>query len=288
MKMIYFQGKHRNFGDDLNLWQWPRLLPDFFDDDEKTVFIGIGSIIGMHKFPEGTQKILFGPGVVPKYNTPPDISGPDWTTYFVRGPRTARLLGLTPDKALSDGAILLRTLVETSNRKPDTISFMPHWESLERGQWEKACALAGITLIDPRGTVDDVLSQMLRSKVIIAEAMHGAIVADALRIPWVPLLPLNPVHRDKWFDWAEALNIRLARHRLWPSSLLEARLWKLRKPITASPLAGPLEKALPHLAAHRLTQLAKIPGQLSEDREIERVTARMLEKLEELKRDFAA
>ena len=243
MKITYFKGKYPNFGDDLNPWMWPQIIPDFFDEDERTVFLGIGSIIGEREFPSTIKKIIFGSGFVPEYHSKPDVKGPDWNIYFVRGPRTAHMLNISSDLAIDDSAILLRTLIKPRPLS-GVISFMPHWQSLDRGNWEDVCRLAGINLIDPRSSVDHVLGELQKSRLVVTEAMHGAIVADSLRIPWIPLIPINSVHRGKWSDWAEALDINLNQHHLWPSSLEEARLSVLRKPITSSPFAGILEKGL--------------------------------------------
>ena len=287
MKIDYYKGAHSNFGDDLNPWLWPKIIPDFFDDNDSTVFLGIGSIIGEKTYPSTVQKIVFGAGFVPEYHHCPDTSSADWHVYFVRGPRTAKMMNLPAELGLGDSAILLRTIVKQQPSSSGVISFMPHWESMERGQWAEACRLAGITLIDPRSPVDAIIASLQKSRLVIAEAMHGAIVADALRIPWVPLAPLNYVHRTKWFDWAESLDINLRPHSLWPSSLLEARLSFLRKPVTALPIADALEKGLLHAAAHRLTKLAAQTPTLSDDKTIDRVTTRMLEKVEQLRKDFA-
>ena len=49
MKLVFFRGKVPNFGDELNLYVWPALLPaGFLDEDEDELFVGIGSIIGDH------------------------------------------------------------------------------------------------------------------------------------------------------------------------------------------------------------------------------------------------
>ncbi len=193
---MYFRGKYPNFGDELNTWMWQKLLPDFFDDDESKLFIGIGSTIG-NNYAKSAKKIIFGTGFVANYNEKPNVNTPDWDIYFVRGPRTVKELNISPDLALGDAAILLRTVVDYKNRKPEVISFVPHWESLEHGKWQEVCAKAGINLIDPRRPVEEVIAELLRSKLVICEAMHGAIVADALRIPWIPILPLNHIHRNK-------------------------------------------------------------------------------------------
>ncbi len=287
MKITYFKGKEPNFGDELNPWLWPRLIPNFFNDDEKTVFIGIGSILGQRTFRDDVKKVVFGAGFVPEYHQRPRVTGPDWDVYFVRGPRTAKMLDISNDLGLGDPAILLRTLEKPQPRAAaDTVSFMPHWESMHRGNWTEACRLANIRLIDPRNPVEKVLRELRSSKMLIAEAMHGAITADALRVPWVPLLPLNCVHRGKWLDWADSLKITLRWRRLWPSSLAEARLSVLRKPITASPFAGALQKGLTYAAAQRLSRLASASPQLSADREINRVTDAMLGKVALLQRNF--
>lgn len=290
MQMQFFRGESPNFGDELNTWLWPRLLPGFFDDDASALFIGIGSIIGTHYDPHA-RKIVFGTGYVPTYHDAPDVHSEDWDIFFVRGPRTARALGISERLAIGDSAILIRAVAPERSAPPDSIGFMPHWQSLPRGAWEKACELAGITLIDPRKPVEQVLAALLRCKLLIAEAMHGAIVADALRVPWIPLLPVDSFHRDKWLDWAEALEIDLRPYRLWPSNLRELGLATERRPnlnklaarVSASPLRTLADSALTHIVAHRLRAVSRETPSLSGDRTISSATGRMLDQLVLLK-----
>jgi succinoglycan biosynthesis protein ExoV len=292
MKITYYRGKHPNFGDELNKWMWPKVIPDFFDEDDKVLFIGTGSTIG-EKYNETSKKIVFGSAFVPEYHPLPKIST-DWDIYFVRGYRTAQLLNISSDLALGDSAILLRTIIEAKRKSSEVISFIPHWQSLEHGNWEQVCKLANINFIDPRRPVEEVISELLRSKLVIAEAMHGAIVSDALRIPWVPLLPINHIHRAKWFDWAEVLGINLNPHRLWPSSTTELRTALIRHPVltaitdytSSSSLSGIAEKGMTYLAAYRLMQLAKITACLSDDKTMELVTEKMLDKVQQLKYNY--
>lgn len=286
MKIISFKGEYLNFGDELNYWMWPRLLPDFFDESDDIVFLGIGSIIGERRFAPEQKKIIFGSGFVPEYHEKPDVNGPDWHTYFVRGPYTAQRLGLAPELSLGDSAILLRTLVDYKANTREVISFMPHWQSLDRGNWKDVCRKAGINLIDPRRPVEEVIAELLMSKLVITEAMHGAIVADCFRIPWVAVLPLNKAHRNKWYDWAGALGFSIVPHKLFPSSLKEARLSFLRKIILALPGQKLFDKVLTAFSALSLRKLACVPGTLSADDVIDAVTARMQAMVEKVIQDY--
>jgi hypothetical protein len=316
MKILQYQGAHPNFGDELNTWLWPRLLPGFFDHDPAQTFVGIGSTIGDVPADAG-QKIVFGAGFVPHYHAKPDVHGEDWQVYFVRGPRTAQRLGIDPNLAISDSGILVRACVNTSNYAPSVVSFMPHWESMERGNWKEVCREAGVNLIDPRRPVNEVFKELLRSKLVIAEAMHGAIIADALRIPWVPVVPINAVHRDKWYDWAESLGMTLEPEMLTPSSLMEVSaanfstsappiveysptvldswitpeakpslLTRTKRTVEASPLSPWINARLVDLSANKLMRLSRLSGQMSEDAAIEHATARMMEKLDVLEADY--
>ena len=106
MKMYSSRGP--NFGDALNEWLWPRLLPDFFDGDESALFLGIGSIL-YDFLPRNARKVVFGSGYG-GYTPVPHIDD-RWAFYFVRGPVTARTLGLDPSLAIGDAAILVRSCV---------------------------------------------------------------------------------------------------------------------------------------------------------------------------------
>ncbi len=57
MKLYYFIDPSGNFGDDLNPWIWDRLLPDFFDQNADTLFIGIGTLLN-HRIPYAAKKIV--------------------------------------------------------------------------------------------------------------------------------------------------------------------------------------------------------------------------------------
>jgi len=291
MKMFVFHGKAPNFGDDLNRWLWPKILPGFFDDNESELFLGIGSIL-YDSHPKEAKKIVFGAGYA-GYTNLPKIDD-TWDFRFVRGTKTAQVLGLSEDLAIGDSGILIRLVDTPTYEKKHDVSFMPHFESAQYGSWPEICERLGINFIDPRWDVDRVLENMLSSRLMVSEAMHGIIIADALRVPWQAIKPLDPNHHAKWQDWASVLDLNISFADLGPSNMLEwmmTKFWKKRRVIYAlrkrrammfSIGAG---LALPSATA-ALKRAAKSAGQLSSDASIDRVTKRMQAKVDELKRDY--
>jgi succinoglycan biosynthesis protein ExoV len=283
----------RNFGDELGAAIFPRLLPGCLNDDDSTLLLGIGSIL-FDNHPPDARKIVLGAGFG-GYTKPPRIDS-RWEFLGVRGPLTCRALGLPAHLAIGDPAVLLRTQqgsLPAARRFP--VSFMPHWQSLGRGAWRRAAALAGIHLIDPTAPVPNVLAEIEASALVLAEAMHGAIVADALRVPWVALRPLDPIHRFKWHDWARSLDLALRWQPLAASSLTE-RLDTLR--LAGRAPARRLTRALPaladvgaerfaHAAAESLRRAAWGAPCLSTDTALDRSLTRVQEAVEKFRRDYA-
>lgn len=279
MKLVFFRGHVPNFGDELNLHVWPAILPkNFLDEDDSELFVGIGSIIGDH-LPAKSRKYVMGSGYA-GYMGLPDVHDGTWDIRFVRGPNTAKTLGLDPKLSIADSAILLRTMGLPPPDDSVGIAFMPHYESLERGDWAAACRQAGMTLIDATEPVDKVLSQIRGARLLITEAMHGAIVADALRTPWIGARPIYGGHHKKWLDWAGALDLDVRLNTLKPTSVLEyyigrtgrgGRLGKVGQ-FNASPLAAIPNRILTNIAAQHLHDMARLTPQLSEDAKIAEVT----------------
>jgi succinoglycan biosynthesis protein ExoV len=287
MKLTYFQNTPPNFGDELNATMWAHLLPPgLLDDNEDELFLGIGSILWNH-LPKTPRKFVAGSGYG-GYSAPADVHDGSWEIIWLRGPLTARTLGIDPGLAITDAAVLLRATPLPIPDRTTAIAFMPHFDSIGRGDWASVCAAAGITFLDPRAPVDRLLAQISGASLVITEAMHGAIVADALRTPWVAVLPFHPSHRAKWDDWAQSLDIALRTETLRASSLRE--MWILRTGLQAegrrsrlmfdSALARQCDKIVIDRAAARLAHIAATTSpQLSSDAAISRATDRSLEAL---------
>lgn len=280
MKLIYFKGRVPNFGDELNTYVWPKLLPEgFLDDDPSELFVGIGSIIGT-QLPAQSRKFVMGSGYA-GYMGLPDMHDGTWDVRFIRGPKTAEILNLPLDRVICDSAALLRSLTDLPAPAAGIdVAFMPHYESLDRADWTKVCQKAGLTLIDATAPIETVLAQIRGARIVVTEAMHGAIVADALRTPWIAARPIFYGHHMKWHDWAGALDIDLRMHDLRPASLLELYIAKSGRG-GQSGRSGRLNKAamarlpnmiLENLAASRLQTLARQEPQLSADHAIQTAT----------------
>jgi succinoglycan biosynthesis protein ExoV len=66
-----------------------------------------------------------------------------------------------------------------------------------------------------------VIRKIAGATKVIAESMHAGIIADAFRVPWVPVLLSREVAPFKWVDWASTLRMPYQPLRLGPSSPVE-------------------------------------------------------------------
>jgi succinoglycan biosynthesis protein ExoV len=206
MKLHYHQNKDgiRNFGDDLNPWLWSRVFSTELDQDEHTMFLGIGTLLN-DRLPPAAARVVFGTGV--GIGGPPLIDD-SWTLYAVRGPFSAAALGISAELAVTDPAILVSHFAaEVSATGPHfRFSYMPHYRSA-CDSWRQACDRIGFGYIDPRQSVEEVLRAVLSTDVLLAEAMHGAIIADTLRVPWIPIRSRDKILRFKWDDWCASMKL---------------------------------------------------------------------------------
>lgn len=222
MKIYYYKSAHGNFGDDLNAWIWDALLPGFFDDNENVRVSGIGTII-TSAMPPAKKWYVFSSGV--GYGYPPaNFGDSSWETLCVRGPLSAEILGLPKDKFITDGAALLNTLAEfkpLSEAERKGVIFVPHHHALVTGQWEKVCQQAGVEFVNPQSDAKTVIQKIRNAKLVLADAMHAAIIADAMRVPWVPLITSSQINTFKWLDWTQTIKLPYRPTVLGSSSLRE-------------------------------------------------------------------
>lgn len=212
-----------NFGDDLNRWLWPRLLPEQMQQQDDILFCGIGTILGKG-LPAAGHYVVFSSGA--GYGPPtPGFGGDKWSIVCVRGPLTAQVLNLPPSKAAADGALLLASFPELKplpEAERSGVVFMPHYENLPSGDWAEICRRAGVELLSPHLPSEEAVEKIRGSRLVLADAMHAAIVADAMRVPWVPLIASNRINTFKWLDWTLTLNLPYRPLTLPAPTLMEA------------------------------------------------------------------
>jgi succinoglycan biosynthesis protein ExoV len=219
MKLFYFAGRDgvTNFGDELNHAVWNHFLPGAFDEDDGTQFVGIGTLLN-DRLPGAPRTVVCGAGV--GYYGPPQPDG-SWRIYCVRGPLSARALNLDASLAITDPAMLVARLpvvegVPVTRR----CAFLPHWESAPDA-WRDVCDASQVAFIDPRWPPAQVLDAVRGTALLLTEAMHGAIVADALRVPWVAVRTRPQIKAFKWEDWCQSVGVDYRPHELppmWPEA----------------------------------------------------------------------
>lgn len=278
MKLIYWKNLP-NFGDELNLWLWDRLLPGVFDDDASTIFVGIGTLLN-ELLPASESTIVFGSGA--GYGRRPNIDE-RWRIFCVRGPLTASYLNLPAKMAITDSAILVRSVFCQSGHKSFRFGYMPHHVNARRGgkTIESICQNLGFAYIDPCLPVEQVLSVISATEVLMTEAMHGAIIADALRIPWIPIQVENiDALPFKWQDWCSSIDVSYSPKCLAVLTDIPG-VPRHSLPRYVSQLK---QSSLSKIFATQLVYLAKTAKPyLSKERKIHSLTDELGQRLEELK-----
>jgi succinoglycan biosynthesis protein ExoV len=279
MKIYYWNDQEKcplgNFGDQLNVWLWPQLIPEILSTEEdKGCLVGIGTLLSTI-LPVDRPLAIFGSGY--GYGKIPYIRN-EWKIYCVRGPLTASELKLDSKLAVTDAALLTRSCYEPActNSNLQEIAFMPHWQTPEF-PWREACKEVGISYIHPSEPVKDILEKISGAKMVYAEAMHGAILADSFRVPWVPISTRPSINTFKWLDWCGSMAIEYRPVKLH---------WKRFTPnlVSQNCSSSLLAKIFACESLNRLNKTKK--SQLSQDKVLLRKEEMLLEKLELFKKDW--
>lgn len=296
MNYVYYKDPKGNFGDDLNGWLWPRLFGEGKEKDPD-VFLGIGSILfndsPLFRDLKTQRKIVFGTGVRPVHKIFRLDSS--WDIRFLRGPLSAYAFN-NQFPYIADAAYAIRLLPDLDRflhmPKKYKVSVIPYFKSVPFFDWESICSRLGFNYISPRAEkgVEHTLEEIAASKYVIAEAMHGAILADALRVPWHRFLLSTPhtegsgVSEFKWMDWQAAIhlyNINATPVKLYRKSFLHQKIKSLsRNRISA-------EFLVPELVKTELMKTLEdvMEFYLSEDEVVRRIDNKIYDETELLRRE---
>lgn len=293
MQLAYYKDAKGNFGDDLNPWLWDKIFPGLMNSRDDVVLVGMGTILEnwfARRLAPDTRKLVLGAGSGMTF--PLLVTDRSWTFYGVRGPLSARYLGLDAACALTDPAMCIGRWVDAPPRR-GKVGFMPHHHSLAKWDWKAVCEQAGLVYLDPRADALATLERINGLEKVLAEAMHGAIVADALRVPWVPIR-INPWNYvGKWDDWAST--IRLPIHFRVLPELYDPVLGQgvvKRVGWTVRAMAGrqtPVSsRHVVNFVRRELSRLAESDsGHLSEDAHLGEAVDRLLDAADRLRADLS-
>lgn len=313
MKPFYWESHHGNFGDDLNLWLWDFLIPGFREVHEETLLVGVGTVLNKALLPSGIHKLVIGSGF--GYGALPDMSDKaEWDVRCVRGPLTAQKVGVPAEYGIIDPAVMVAEMPEFKNLpKSGKKTFVPHWESAIAGLWPEICRTVGLSYLDPRGEAKSVIREIAQSSLIVAESMHGAILADAFRVPWISVSTSRSINSFKWNDWAQTVGVTYAPKHIPISTRAEAiikgaRFWGMdferNEPLADDPnrrqfdetlvateprqtsLRVMAKQALALPSALALWQASKAHPQLSADAALAQRKERFLEVIAGIRRDY--
>lgn len=207
MKAVFADGS-ANVGDELNEWIWPALLGDV--QREGVALLGLGTLLNEHfcrRLKDARSIRVMGTGA--GYGELPPVDA-RWHFDAVRGLRTAKALGLAADRAVADSAYLLASLDwQDPGHKHNDVVVVPHHRSLRYVDWEQVCEHAGVRFLSPLLPAPVFMEALAGARLVLSEAMHGAILADIARVPWQGFAFGGQFNTEKWLDWAEMFELDL-------------------------------------------------------------------------------
>lgn len=250
MNLFFCKVDGGNFGDDMNGWFWDELFPDHRDIAPDTTLFGIGSILWRANFVGHEKVVVMGSGS--GYGVIPNELPKGTQIGFVRGPRTARLLNLDAAMAITDPAIMVSTFDCFQDvKKTDDIIFIPHVGTAKLPlDWERVAERAGVAYLSPANDSHEVIRKLAGAKLVLAESLHGAIIADAFHVPWIPVSVSPTFNNHKWQDWCDSLEMEIEIQKfLAGMKKTRARVGQIKNALSRRKMAPTGErsaKIMPH------------------------------------------
>lgn len=256
MELFYCKVPIGNFGDDMNDWFWDDIFPEFREIGHNRTMFGIGSILWKRNIEQFDRVLIMGSGT--GVGVLPDALPRDTKIGFVRGPKTAEHFKLDPHLAISDPAICItrtQAFVIRPDHHGDTV-LIPHCGTATMPiDWDGVAKRAGMRLVSPSDDSKSVISNIAGAGLVITESLHGAIIADAFRVPWIAVAMRPNFNSFKWHDWAGPLGVELEienalgpmkrgfKHLKWVRSRLTRGFRHTRKPTSTVKLAEPVSRS---------------------------------------------
>jgi succinoglycan biosynthesis protein ExoV len=213
MNLSYYHDS-LNVGDQLNDFIWKKEFKSLLETNEETIdLMAIGSIFN-DSFYKGNKTVVFGSGARSGASLP-NIDA-NWDIRFVRGPNTADALNKQgiKTKYITDPGLLISKYFnfEPKKRKKRVVGLIPYYRS-NHNAWTEIARIAGLKFISPTLGVKAFCEKINDCDLVLTEAMHGAIIADSFRVPWIAYTSSTQIledetHNFKWNDWCMSVDLK--------------------------------------------------------------------------------
>lgn len=207
MKLAYHNDWRGNFGDDLNLPFFEHILPEYKTVLTDKSLYGIGTLLN-NVHGEIKNSIILGSGF--GYGESVSI---DWSTtkvFGVRGPLTAKKLGLAPDQyVIGDPAMYLKEMpyFMTGRSYGHKRVVALHHKSAELWDFSKNND-TGLFFLDPgMCDIQSYISIIRGADIVYAESLHGAIIAATFGVPFTPISINTILEKKKWDDFYASIGV---------------------------------------------------------------------------------
>ena len=275
MKVYYHKTAGGNVGDDMNAVLWQRIVPGLEELTPAEWLVGAGTIIDLRLNALPGRKIVMGSGF--RWGAGQDFLRDDIHFAAVRGFGTAECCGLAPEFAVCDPGFLVSRVWPMARAPAGPVAFIPHIYSEQYSQIAVRAADTNFKVISPTLPLEEFLRQLAGCSRAYCESLHGAIFADALRVPWARVRICSHFYEGrgvsdfKWTDTFAVLGLT-ATSAIRETLIPMKRSWPLIRDVMR-PLQSIAEKRLLGALAQRRDDTAVF--QLSDP-------ARLQERVDEL------
>src|ERR1700749_1222833 len=206
MKVYYWKGK-KNFGDllpELLIKRFTNLSSDWAEPGDSELVV-VGSVL--EHLPSEWNGVIAGCGKLHEHSV---LNFPNAKILAVRGPLTAKALGLRHNIVLADPGLLADELVGYRDKEYD-LGIIPHWTDTKL-EHDVRFKKYNPKIIRVNDDPLKVIEEVAKCKKIISSSLHGIILADAYGIPRrIEISPrvLSHSHQEgglfKWYDYSESI-----------------------------------------------------------------------------------
>jgi hypothetical protein len=243
-----------NFGDYITKYIFDKMD---FEIGQGNYFLGCGSILHQSVFQNATYKnfIVWGAGIGEnsKINRHNISEHGKFDIYSVRGPKTAKLLGIENDVPYGDLGLLMPCFYKPKYFV-DRVVYTPHWLNYHNIRLRHRrsiynlvdCDLVMSPLINAE-TFEKCLDDISSAGFILTNSLHGSIIAHAYGRPWAPCRyeKEHVPNQFKWLDWFEYIGLP-DEALYWNNNYKSSKLWHDKwSPKMKRPEIGPIINSFP-------------------------------------------